>query len=88
MQAANSALISSSVRPAFSASSSVRSNSAINGSSAPKLKLHLRFARNQGWTGDELAGALLHLAGYAGAPLVREAMLTACETFAELRAES
>ena len=54
---------------------------------APELKLHLRFARNQGWTEDELAEALLHLAGYVGAPLVREAMLTACATFAEMRAE-
>src|ERR1700733_15357613 len=54
---------------------------------APELKLHLRFARGQGWTEDELAEALLHLAGYVGAPLVREAMLTACETFAEMRAE-
>jgi 4-carboxymuconolactone decarboxylase len=53
----------------------------------PELKLHLRFARNQGWTEDELAEALLHLAGYVGAPLVREAMLTACETFTEMRAE-
>lgn len=53
----------------------------------PELKLHLRFARNQGWTEDELAEALLHLAGYVGAPLVREAMLIACETFAELRAD-
>lgn len=54
----------------------------------PELKLHLRFARNQGWTEDELAEALLHLAGYVGAPLVREAMLTARETFAEMRAEA
>ncbi len=34
----------------------------------PELKLHLRFARNQGWTEDELSEALLHLAGYVGAP--------------------
>lgn len=54
----------------------------------PELKLHLRFARNQGWTEDELAEALLHLAGYVGAPLVREAMLTAVEVFKELRAEA
>jgi 4-carboxymuconolactone decarboxylase len=54
----------------------------------PELKLHLRFARNQGWTEDELAEALLHLAGYVGAPLVREAMLTAVEVFKEMRAES
>ena len=52
-----------------------------------ELKLHLRFARRQGWTEDELAEALLHLVGYIGAPLVREAMLTACEAFVEMRAE-
>jgi 4-carboxymuconolactone decarboxylase len=54
----------------------------------PELKLHLRFARNQGWTEDELAEALLHLAGYVGAPLVREAMLTAVDVFKEIRAET
>ena len=53
----------------------------------PELKLHLRFARNQGWTEDELSEALLHLAGYVGAPLVREALLTAIETFKEMAAE-
>jgi 4-carboxymuconolactone decarboxylase len=53
----------------------------------PELKLHLRFARNQGWTEDELSEALLHLAGYVGAPLVREAMLTAVDVFKEMRAE-
>ena len=53
----------------------------------PELKLHLRFARNQGWTEDELSEALLHLAGYVGAPLVREALLTAIEVFKEMAAE-
>ncbi len=53
-----------------------------------ELKLHLRFARNLGWTEDELSEALLHLTGYIGAPLVRGAMLTAVEFFKELRAES
>ncbi len=53
----------------------------------PELKLHLRFARNQGWTEDELSEALLHLAGYIGAPLVREALLTAIEVFKEMNAE-
>jgi 4-carboxymuconolactone decarboxylase len=53
----------------------------------PELTLHLRFARNQGWTEDELSEALLHLTGYVGAPLVREALLTARDTFAEMRAE-
>jgi 4-carboxymuconolactone decarboxylase len=52
-----------------------------------ELKLHLRFARNQGWTEDELSEALLHLTGYVGAPLVRGALLTAVEAFKELRAE-
>ncbi|MGD0434583.1 MAG: carboxymuconolactone decarboxylase family protein [Acetobacteraceae bacterium] len=53
----------------------------------PELKLHLRFALNQGWTEDELSEALLHLTGYVGAPLVREALLTAVEVFKEIRAE-
>jgi 4-carboxymuconolactone decarboxylase len=54
----------------------------------PELNLHLRFAINQGWTEDELSEALLHLTGYVGAPLVREALLTAVEVFKELRDES
>ncbi len=54
----------------------------------PELKLHLRFARNQGWSEDELAEAILHLTGYVGAPLVREALITATEVFAELRTEA
>ena len=53
----------------------------------PELKLHLRMARNQGWTEDELVEALLHLGGYVGVPLIREALLTAKVTFAEMRAE-
>ena len=53
----------------------------------PELKLHLRMARRQGWTEDELGEALLHTAGYIGVPYVREALLTAREAFEELRAE-
>ena len=53
----------------------------------PELKLHLRFALRQGWTEDELGEALLHLAGYVGAPLVREALLCAVATFKEMVAE-
>jgi 4-carboxymuconolactone decarboxylase len=53
-----------------------------------ELKVHLRFARNHGWTEDELVEALLHLLGYVGAPLVREAVIAAKETFAEMRAEA
>ena len=44
--------------------------------------MYLPMARAQGWTEDELAEVLLHLAGYVGLPTVREAMLTAKETFA------
>ncbi|WP_428531157.1 carboxymuconolactone decarboxylase family protein [Rhodopila sp.] len=52
-----------------------------------ELKIHVRFARNQGWTEEELSEALLHLAGYIGAPLVREALLAAIETFKEMAAD-
>lgn len=54
----------------------------------PELVIHLRMARNQGWTEDELVESLLHLSGYVGVPLIREALLTAKETFAEMRAET
>jgi 4-carboxymuconolactone decarboxylase len=54
----------------------------------PELKIHLRMARRQGWTEDELSEALLHTSGYIGVPFVREAMLTAKEVFAELRKET
>ena len=53
----------------------------------PELAIHLRMARNQGWTEDELVESLLHLGGYVGVPLIREALLTAKETFTEMRAE-
>jgi 4-carboxymuconolactone decarboxylase len=54
----------------------------------PELAIHLRMALRQGWTEDELTEVLLHLSGYVGAPLVREAFLTAKKTFAEVRAGS
>jgi len=53
----------------------------------PELAIHLRMARRQGWSEDELVEVLLHLSGYVGVPLIREALLTATETFAELRTE-
>lgn len=53
----------------------------------PELALHIRMARRQGWTEDELTEALLHLSGYTGVPLIREAMLTASKVFKELREE-
>src|SRR5207245_10710490 len=53
----------------------------------PELAIHLRMALRQGWTEDELVEILLHLSGYVGVPLIREAMLTAKEVFAEVRKE-
>lgn len=52
----------------------------------PELEVHLKMARRQGWTEDELGEALLHLAGYIGLPSVREAMIVAKEVFAKARA--
>jgi 4-carboxymuconolactone decarboxylase len=54
----------------------------------PELAIHLRMARNQGWTEDELVESLLHLSGYVGVPLIRESLLVAKETFAEMRTET
>lgn len=53
----------------------------------PELRIHLRMARNMGWTEDELGEALLHLSGYVGLPSVREAMICAKEVFKEMREE-
>ena len=50
-----------------------------------ELKIHILFCRRQGWTEDEIAEAILHLAGYVGLPKVRDAMIVARETFVELR---
>ena len=53
----------------------------------PELAVHLRMARNNGWTEEELTEAILHLSVYVGLPFVREALIVASETFAALRAE-
>jgi 4-carboxymuconolactone decarboxylase len=53
----------------------------------PELAIHLRFARREGWSEQELVETLLHLSGYVGLPLVRDAMLVAQRVFAEMRAE-
>lgn len=50
---------------------------------APELAIHLRMALRQGWTRQELIEVLLHLSGYVGVPIIREAMLVARDTFAE-----
>jgi len=49
-----------------------------------ELAIHLRMALRQGWTDEELTEALLHLVGYVGAPLARDALLTARDVFAEV----
>jgi 4-carboxymuconolactone decarboxylase len=54
----------------------------------PELALHLRMALRQGWSEDELVETLLHMSGYVGAPLIREAMLRTSEVFTEVRAEA
>jgi len=54
----------------------------------PELALHLRMALRQGWSEDELTEALLHLSGYIGVPMIREAMMAASKIFAEYRAET
>jgi 4-carboxymuconolactone decarboxylase len=54
----------------------------------PELAIHLRMALRQGWTEDELTEVILHLMGYVGAPLVRDAMLVARQTFADVRKEA
>ena len=54
----------------------------------PELALHLRMALRQGWSENELTEALLHLSGYIGVPIIREAMMAASKIFAEYRAET
>jgi 4-carboxymuconolactone decarboxylase len=54
---------------------------------APELGLHLRMALRQGWTEEELTEVLLHLSGYVGVPIIREAMMVASKAFADFRAE-
>src|SRR5437660_9922406 len=53
----------------------------------PELAIHLRMARRQGWSEDELIEVLLHLSGYVGGPLIGEAMLPAQDVFTEPKKE-
>jgi len=39
----------------------------------------------QGWTEDELTEVLIHLTGYVGVPIIREAMLVAARVFSQTR---
>jgi 4-carboxymuconolactone decarboxylase len=52
----------------------------------PELAIHLRMALRQGWTEEELTEVLLHLCGYVGVPIIREALLTATRVFSEAKA--
>ena len=51
----------------------------------PELAIHLRMARRQGWTEDELVAVLLHMSGYVGVPIIRESLLVASRVFKEMR---
>jgi 4-carboxymuconolactone decarboxylase len=53
----------------------------------PELDIHLRFALKEGWSEDELTEVLLHLTGYVGVPIIREAMLVASEVFKDVKAK-
>ena len=53
-----------------------------------ELAIHLRMALRQGWTEEELTEALIHLVGYVGAPLVRDAMFVARDLFAKVKEEA
>jgi 4-carboxymuconolactone decarboxylase len=50
-----------------------------------ELDIHLRMALRQGWTEDELVEVFLHMSGYVGVPLVREAIFVAKDVFADER---
>ena len=54
----------------------------------PELAIHLRMALRHGWTEEELTEVLLHLLGYVGAPLVRDAFIVARDTFAAVKKEA
>jgi 4-carboxymuconolactone decarboxylase len=51
----------------------------------PELAIHLRMALRQGWTEQELVEVLVQLSGYVGVPIIREAMITARDVFAEMK---
>src|SRR5216683_2726635 len=53
----------------------------------PELRIHLRMALRQGWTETELIETLIHMSGYVGVPIIREAMIAAREVFAEVKTE-
>ncbi len=52
-----------------------------------ELAIHLRMALRQGWKDEELDEVILHLLGYVGAPLVRDAILIAKKVYAEMTAK-
>ena len=54
----------------------------------PELAIHLRMARRQGWSEDELIEVMLHLSGYIGVPIIRESMMVASRVFKEARGDA
>jgi len=49
-----------------------------------ELAIHLRMALRQGWTEEELTSLSCERRSFVGAPLARDALLTARDVFAEV----
>jgi 4-carboxymuconolactone decarboxylase len=54
----------------------------------PQLELHLRAAARVGWSREELAEVLLHLAVYAGFPTALNALTTLARVFPPVSASN
>jgi 4-carboxymuconolactone decarboxylase len=54
----------------------------------PELAIHLRMALRQGWTEEELTEVHIHLRGYVGAPLSRDAFGVAHALFAVVKKDA
>lgn len=50
-----------------------------------ELAIHLRMARHQGWTEEELHETILHAGSYSGVPRARQAIVIADRVFAQMR---
>lgn len=53
--------------------------------STDELSLHVRFCRIHGWSEDEIIESMIHLIGYLGVPLTRQAIIVARQVFNEMR---
>jgi alkylhydroperoxidase/carboxymuconolactone decarboxylase family protein YurZ len=50
-----------------------------------ELAIHLRMARQQGWSEEELYETILHAGGYSGIPRGRQGIVIADRVFAKMR---